>query len=161
MAKMDKLLVWDEDPDSFDDFSAQCRWYRDGLKPRDRSLATAHIVRLFAAKGGKTWNLIQTLEDKYLKADFGMEYLLWRIKEVICRPAIPEMTKYLDEYFFRLRRNSQEAMSAWALRDEKVYLRMTRALLRLEKADDSQEPDWEKLYYKQKNWYSWYSSDRG
>ena len=83
MAKMDKLLVWDEDPDSFDDFSAQCRWYRDGLKPRERSLATAHIVRLFAAKGGKTWNLIQTLEDRFLKADFGMEYLIWRIKELV------------------------------------------------------------------------------
>ena len=26
----DRLLVWDEDPDSFDDVAAQCRWYRDG-----------------------------------------------------------------------------------------------------------------------------------
>ena len=127
MAKFDKLLVWDEDPDTFDDFSAQCRWYRDGLKFSERSLATAHVIRLFAAKGGKTWNLIQRLEDRFLKADFGMDYLLWRIREVICRPAIPEMTKYLDEYFFRLKRNSQEAMSAWALREEKVYLRMARA----------------------------------
>ena len=35
-------------------------------------------------EGGKTWNLIQTLEDRFLKADLGMEYLFWRIKEVIC-----------------------------------------------------------------------------
>ena len=84
-----------------------------------------------------------------------MDYLLWRIKEVICRPAIPEMTKYLDEYFFRLRRNSQEAMSAWALREEKVYLRMTRALMRLENTEDSHEPDWEQLFRKQYEWQDW------
>ena len=69
------------------------------------------------------------------------------------------MTKYLDEYFFRLRRNSQEAMSAWALREEKVYLRMTRALMRLENAEDSHEPDWEQLLYKQYEWYGWGRSD--
>eukprot|EP00969_Alexandrium_andersonii_P119037 5262891-Alexandrium_andersonii.AAC.1 len=155
MAKTEKLLAWDEDPDTFDDFAAQCRWYRDGLKPNERNLATAHVIRLFAAKGGKTWNLIQRLDDRFLKADFGIEYLLWRIREVICRPAIPEMTKYLDEYFFRLRRSSQEAMSAWALREEKVYLRMTRALLRLENTEDSHEPDWGKMFRKQHDWHGW------
>ena len=46
-----------------------------------------------------------------------------------------------EEYFFRLRRNSQEAISAWALREENVYLRITRALARFENADDSHEPD--------------------
>ena len=73
MIKSDKLHVWDEDPDTFDDFAAQCRWYRDGLKTSERSLATAHAIRLFAAKGGKTWNLIQRLDDRFLKADFGIE----------------------------------------------------------------------------------------
>ena len=103
-AKMDQLLVWDEDPGTFDDFAAQCRRYRDGLKPNERNLATTHAIRLFAAKGGKTWNLLQSLDERFLQADFGIEYLLWRIKEVNCRPYISEVTKYLDEYFFCLRR---------------------------------------------------------
>ena len=42
------------------------------------------------------------------------------------------MTVHLDEYFFRLKRNKQESMSAWALREEKVYLQITRSLARLE-----------------------------
>ena len=46
----DTLAVWDEDPDSFDDFAAQCRWYRDGLRKSEQRLATAHVVRLFAAR---------------------------------------------------------------------------------------------------------------
>ena len=50
----DRLVDCDEDPDSFDDFAAQCRWYRDGLRKSEPSLATAHVVRLFAAKGGRT-----------------------------------------------------------------------------------------------------------
>ena len=74
---MDQFLVWGEDPETFDNSAAQCRWYR------------------------------------------------------------PEMTKYLGDYFFCLRRKSQEAMSAWALREEKVYLSMTRALMRLENTEDS------------------------
>ena len=113
MSKLtDRIAVWDEDPDSFDDFAAQCRWYRDGLRKSEQALATAHVVRLFAAKAGKTWNLIQRLDNKYLREWFGLEYLLWRIREEICRPAILEMTKYLGEYFSRLRRNKQESMSA-------------------------------------------------
>ena len=56
------------------------------------------------------------------------------------------MTKFLDEYFFRLKRNKQESMSAWALREEKVYLQMTRALTRLEQTAESTEPDWNLLY---------------
>ena len=148
----DRVAVWDEDPDSSGDFAAQCRWYRDGLRKSEQRLATAHVVRLFAAKGGKTWNLIQRLDNRYLREWFGLEYHLWRIREEICRPAIPEMTKYLDEYFFRLKRNKQESMSAWALREEKVYLQMTRALARLEQTADSSEPDWDLLYERQQNW---------
>ena len=75
----------------------------------------------------------------------------------MCRPAIPEQTKYLDEYFFRLKRNKQEAMSAWALLEEKVYLQMTRALARLEQTAGSSEPDWNLLYERQQNWSRWNS----
>ena len=54
MSKLtDRLAVWDEDPDSFGDIAAQCRqcrWYRDGLKKPEQGLATAHVVRLFAAR---------------------------------------------------------------------------------------------------------------
>ena len=95
----DRLAVGDEDPDSFDDFTAQCRWYRDGLRETEQGLVKAHVVRLFAARGGKTWNLILRLDHKYLREWF---------HEDICRPAIPEMTKFLDEYFFRFKRNEQE-----------------------------------------------------
>ena len=90
----------------------------------------------------------------------GLEYLLWRIREEICRLAIPEMTKFLDEYFFRLKRNKQESMSAWALREEKVYLQMTRALARLEQTAGSLEPDWDMLYERQQNWSRWNNSSR-
>ena len=48
----DRLTVWDEDPDSFDDFTAQCRWYRDGLRKSEQKLA--RVERVFAGKGGKT-----------------------------------------------------------------------------------------------------------
>ena len=116
---IDRLVVWDEDPDSFDDFAVQCRWYRDGSRKPEQGLATVHVVRLFAARGGKTWNLIQRLDNKCLREWFGLEHLLWRIGEEICRCAILEMTKYLDEYFFRLKRNKQKSMGAWALREEK------------------------------------------
>ena len=45
-------------------------------------------------------------------------------------------TKYLDEYFFRLERNKQESVGAWALCEEKVFLQMTRARARLEQTVD-------------------------
>ena len=115
------------------------------------SLATAHVVRLFAARGGKTWNLIHRLENTYLREWFRLEYLLWRIREEIFRPAIPEMTKYLDEYFSRLKRNKQESMSAWALLEEKVYLQITRKLARVEQTADSTRPDWNLVYERQQN----------
>ena len=76
-------------------------------------------LRLCAWSGGKTWNVTQGLDNKYLQELFGLEYLLRQIREEICRPAILQMTKYLDEDFFRLKRNKQESMSAWALRDDK------------------------------------------
>ena len=47
----DRLTVWDEDPDSFDDFAAQCRWYRDGLRESEQKLA--RVERVFAGKNGK------------------------------------------------------------------------------------------------------------
>ena len=47
----DRLTVWDEDPDSFDDFAAQCRWYRDGLRKSEQKLA--RVGRVFAGKSGK------------------------------------------------------------------------------------------------------------
>ena len=51
----DRLAVWGEDPDSFDDFAAQCRWYRDGLRKPDQKDWRQHmVVRLVAARGGKT-----------------------------------------------------------------------------------------------------------
>ena len=78
-----------KDTDSFDDFVAQCRWYRDGLRKPEQRLATANVVRLFAAKGEKTGNLIQKLDNRYLQEWFGLENLLWRIHEEIGRPAIP------------------------------------------------------------------------
>ena len=70
----------------------------------------------------------------------------------MCRPAIHEGTQYLDEYFFRLQRNKQESMSAWALREEKVYLQMTGALARLEHTVESTEPESNFLYCRQQNW---------
>ena len=42
------------------------------------------------------------------------------------------------------------SMSAWALRQEKVYLQMTGAHARLEQTADSTEPDWHVLYERQK-----------
>ena len=69
----DRLAVWDEDPDSFDDFVAKCRWYRDGLRKPEEGLATAHVVRLFAARGGKTWNMIQRLDNRYLRELFRLD----------------------------------------------------------------------------------------
>ena len=42
-------VVWHVDPDSFDDVAAQCRWYTDCLSNSEQGLATAHVVRLFAA----------------------------------------------------------------------------------------------------------------
>ena len=65
------------------------------------------------------------------------------------------MTKYLDEDFFRLKRNKEESMTAWALREETVYLQMTRALARLEQTVDSTEPDWNELYKSQQNGRRW------
>ena len=153
--RTDRLAVWDEDPDSFDDFAAQCRWRRDGLKNPEQGLATTRVVRLFTARSGKTWNLIQRLDNKYLREWFGLECLHWRIREEIRHPTIPEMTKYLDTYFFRLKKNKQESMSAWALRAEKVNLHNTRALARLEQRADSTEPDWNLLYERQQNWSRW------
>ena len=88
----ERLAVWD----SFDDFAAQCRWYRCGLRKPEQGLATAHVGRLFAARGGKTWNLIQRLNNRFQREWFGLEYLLWRSREEICRPALLEMTKCLD-----------------------------------------------------------------
>ena len=77
----DRLSVWDEDPDSFDDFAAQCRWYRDGLEKSEKGLATAHVVRLIAARSCITWNLIQRMDNSYFRECFGLEYLLWRSRE--------------------------------------------------------------------------------
>ena len=76
-----------------------------------------------------TW--IQRLDNRYLRDWVGLVYWLWWFREEIRYSATLEMTKYIDEYFFRLKRNKQESMSAWALREEKVYLQMTRALARL------------------------------
>ena len=67
----------------------------------------------------------------------------------------PKMTKYFDEYFFRLKINKQESLSAWALREEKVYLQMTRALARTEQTANSSETDWDLLYERQQNWSRW------
>ena len=78
------------------------------------------------------------MDNRYLREWFGLEHLLWRIREEIRRPAIPEM--------------KPESMSAWALRAEKVYLQMTRALARLEHTVDSTELDWNLLYDRQQNW---------
>ena len=39
----DRVTLWEEDPDSFDDFAAPCRWYRDGLKK-------AEMTNYFGAK---------------------------------------------------------------------------------------------------------------
>ena len=67
----DRLTVWDEDPDSFDDFAAQCRWYRDGLRKSEQKLA--RVGRVFAGRSGKkTWNLIPTLDNKCLREWFGL-----------------------------------------------------------------------------------------
>ena len=65
------------------------------------------------------------------------------------------MAKFVDEYFFRLKRNKQESMSAWALREEKVYLQITRALARLEQTAEAIEPYWNLLYERQQNWTRW------
>ena len=86
------------------------------------------------------------LDDQYPRAWFGLEYLLVRIREEICRPAIPELIKHLKGYLFRLKRHKQESMSAWALRGEKVYHQLTRALTRLERTAEATEPDWAMLY---------------
>ena len=43
-------------------------------------------------------------------------------------------------------------MSAWALREEKVYLQMTGSLARLEHTVESTEPESNFLYCRQQNW---------
>ena len=106
------LSANDEDTDSFDDFAAQCRWYRDGSRKPEQRLVTANVVRLFAAKGEKTGKLIQKLDNGYQQEWLGFEYLWWRIYEAIGRPAIPEMAELLDECAFRLEKNKQESMNA-------------------------------------------------
>ena len=47
--------------------AAQCRWFKEGLRKSEQGLATAHVVPLFAAKGGRTWHLIQRLDNMYLR----------------------------------------------------------------------------------------------
>ena len=56
----------DENPGTFDDFATQYRWYRDGLA----KACAETVLRLFAAKGGKAWNLIQRLDDKDIGSDW-------------------------------------------------------------------------------------------
>ena len=54
-------------------------------------------------------------------------------------------------------------MSAWALREEKVYLQMTRASGRLEQTANATEPDWDTLFERQQprnRWNNWSRSLR-
>ena len=70
------------------------------------------------------------------------------VKKSVCL-AILEMTKYLDEYLFRLKRNKQESIGACSV---KIYLQMTRAPTRLEQTAESTEPDWNLLFERQRTW---------
>ena len=60
-----------------------------------------------------------------------------------------------EQYFFGLKRNRQASSSAWALREEKVYLQMTRASGRLDHTADATEPDWDLLYERQQRRNRW------
>ena len=46
-------------------------------------------------------------------------------------------------------------MSAWALREEKKDLQMTKSTRTFEQTVDSTEPDWKLLHERQQNWSRW------
>ena len=87
MSKLtDRIAVWDKDPDSFDGFAAQCRWFQRWLQKAITGTGDSTCGSCF--RDGTTG---------IYENGLGLEYLLWRIREEMCRPAGKQ---YVDEYLF-------------------------------------------------------------
>ena len=106
--------VWDEDHDSFDDFAAVCRWYKGGLRRPEQGDSTRDAT--VCSEERKTFILIMRLDDKDLRDWFGLERLLWRIREEVCHPAtshfpVLESQRHvsIDSYLFRSNRKSDSS----------------------------------------------------
>ena len=92
----DGQTVSGEDPDSLHYVTAQCRWLEKVRTETGDNTCGATC----GEKVAKPWKFIQKVDKVYLREWFGLVYLLWRVREKICCPSIPEMTTNLGERFF-------------------------------------------------------------
>jgi hypothetical protein len=56
--RLDRIPIWDNNPDTFNEFEDRCLWYERGLSARDRPQAVARIV---AKLTSTAWKIIKDL----------------------------------------------------------------------------------------------------
>ena len=89
-------------------------------------------------------NLNQNLDSRYLQELFRLEHLLWRTHEKIVAQRFLKWRSFLFE--------KKKQTLVGVVNTEKVYLQMTRVLVRLEQTVALMAPDWNRFCACQQNW---------
>ena len=94
--RLDRIPIWDNNPDTFNEFEDRCLWYERGLSARGKPQAVARIV---AKLTSTAWKIIKDLnaKDQRRLCACGVQDLTTFLRSQLLEMGIPEVGKRFGE----------------------------------------------------------------
>ena len=129
----DQIPSWDRDPNTFERFATNCRWYSNSLKSSARPLAAPRVWHKLT---GSAKSVVRNLDpEQYIGTD-GLEKLLQVLrKSPLQRLPIPDTFQRLERWTGMTRR-SQESIPELLVREEELFTELQQSLLRARSGPD-------------------------
>lgn len=135
-----KYPTWDGELEKWPEYVKQVRFTWGETRTKDRPHLASGLARNLR---GEAWKAVVRgrLNHAALETETGVEYLLDFLEDAVCKRPLPDIGVRLEEFFFRMKRQRMESMSAWCLRHRNAYHRLYRALRRFKTKGRSESPE--------------------
>jgi len=121
--------TWNSQPELWNDYVADCRWYVSGLQRKDRCLAAARLLRRLT---GAAKRYVMHLDARDFEKDDGADRLLKVLQESpLGVMPIPDVAQRIEVYFQGTKRKLGESMGEYMVKEEENYTRLAKAVKRV------------------------------
>ena len=128
----DGVPIWDNNPDTFQDYEDRSVWWEKSLKPIEKKQAVAKMVHQLS---GVPWRVVNDLSrsdrEKLCKA--GVQELLNFIRTTLIETGVPEVGRRFGEYLGRFHRKPMQPMRLFIQEHRHLQNKVEEAIKKAEK----------------------------
>ncbi len=129
------IPVWNGEPNTIQDFEYDVLLYRDATIEKDCGVVSPRIARKMTGRARDAIIGMTIAERSALQQPDGATFLLKFLKDRLGGAPALDVGKYLERYFFNLRRERGETMTGYIQWEQNTYSDLGRAIGRMTTAN--------------------------